>query len=77
MTGGCDLDLAAPQTAGCPKTEPRAWPPPAAKELSEDRITTLAYICFPPASRQIEIEGDSELIEGPHVFPESFPRELP
>lgn len=41
------------------------------------RMTTLAYICFPPASRQIEIEGDSELIEGPHVFPESFPRELP
>ena len=50
---------------------------PAAKELGEDRITTLAYVCFPPASRQIEIEGDSELIEGPHVFPESFPRELP
>lgn len=41
------------------------------------RITTLAYVCFPSASRQIEIEGDSELIEGPHVFPESFPRELP
>lgn len=34
--GGCDLDLAAPQTDGCPKIEPWAWPPPAAKELGED-----------------------------------------
>lgn len=36
-----------------------------------------AYIGFPSASRQVEIEGDSQLIEWPHVFSESFPRELP
>lgn len=36
MGGGCDLDLTAPQTDGCPKIEPWAWPPPAAKVLGED-----------------------------------------
>lgn len=37
----------------------------------------LAYVSFPPAAGQVEIEGDPQLVERPHVLAEAFPRKLP